>query len=146
MYEPVHAMFPRSLKQYMCPIDVCVRELVRIAEAEVDVRLRSEVEDGIDLVPAQHTFHVRRRCNITLLECEIRSVIEYARVVERCAIVQFVKRDHVVMRIGEDKMAYKPASSVCPSALEFASAFKRRTAHRFPWSRCDVHEASSTSD
>ena len=105
-------MLPRSLKQHMCSIDVCVCELVRIAEAEVDVRLRSKVEDGIDLVPAQYAFYVRGRCDITLLECEIRSVIEYARVVERCAIVQFVKRDHVVMRIAENKMAYKPASSV----------------------------------
>lgn len=52
VYKPIHPMFPRSLQEHMRPVYVCVCELVRIAEAEVDVGLRREMEDGVDLMLA----------------------------------------------------------------------------------------------
>jgi hypothetical protein len=58
MYKPVDTMFPRSLKQDMCAIYICVCKLVGIAKAEVDVRLCREVKDGFDLVLSQYALHI----------------------------------------------------------------------------------------
>jgi hypothetical protein len=80
-------MFPRSLEQDVCAVNIRVCELVRIAKAEVDVRLCCEVEDGFDLVFAQYTLDICGRCDVTLFECEIWSVVENSRVVERGAVV-----------------------------------------------------------
>jgi hypothetical protein len=76
---------------------VCVCELIRVAEAKVDVRLRSEMEDGVDLVLAKHALYVGRRCDVAILECEVGFVVKGARVVERCAVVELIEGDYVVV-------------------------------------------------
>lgn len=91
MYESVHAMLSRPLKQHMRPIYVRIRELVGIPETQVDMRLRSEVEYGIDTVLAQDALDVGRGCNIALFKCEVRSSIEDARVIQTGAVVQLVE-------------------------------------------------------
>lgn len=93
----------------MCAVYVRVRELVRIAEAQVDVRLRGEVEDCVDLVLAEHTLHVCWRCDVPVLECEIILVVENPRVVEGRAVVELVEGDDVVMAgVCEDEVAGEP--------------------------------------
>jgi hypothetical protein len=42
----------------MCPVYIRIGELVRIAKAEVDMRLRCKVEDGVDLVLSKHPLDV----------------------------------------------------------------------------------------
>lgn len=87
VYKPGDTMFPRSLEQDVCAVNIRVCELVRIAKAEVDVRLCCEVEDSFDLVFAQYTLDICGRCDVTLFEYEIWSVGENSRVVERGAVV-----------------------------------------------------------
>ena len=58
VHEPSYAMLSGPLQQHMCPIHICICELVRVAKAEVDVRLRRKVEDGVDLVLAKHALYV----------------------------------------------------------------------------------------
>lgn len=102
VYEPANAMLARAFEQHVCPVYVCVGETVRVAEAKIDVRLSSEVEDGVDLVRAKDTLHVGRRCDVAILECKVRLAIEYARVVQSCAVVELIERDDVVVpRVSE---------------------------------------------
>jgi hypothetical protein len=91
MYEPVHAMFPGSLQQHMRPVYIRVCELVRVTEAQVDVRLRREVEDGVDLVLAKHAFHVGWRCDVAIFESEVRLIVEDSRIIQSRAVVELVK-------------------------------------------------------
>ena len=107
-------MLPRPLKQHVRAVDVCICEFVRVAKAEVDVRLGSEVENGIDSVLSQYTLDIRWRCYIALLECKVCLFVEDSGVVERCAVVEFVKGNDIVVWIRENQMAYKPAGSAKP--------------------------------
>jgi hypothetical protein len=91
VYEPVHAMFPRPLQQHMRPVYIRVCELVRVTEAQVDVRLRREVEDGVDLVLAKHAFHVGWRCDVAIFESEVRLIVEDSRIIQSRAVVELVK-------------------------------------------------------
>lgn len=95
-------MFPRSLEQDMCSINICMRELVRVAKAEVNMRLRRKMDNGVGFVSTEHTLHSSRRGDVALLECEVRSAIENARVVECCAVVQFVQGNHIIVGVRKD--------------------------------------------
>jgi hypothetical protein len=76
------------------------------------VRLRGEVEDGVNLVLSKSALDVRWRCDISVLERKIWLVIEDARVVEGGAIVELVEgHDIVVLGICEDQVAHEPTSS-----------------------------------
>lgn len=59
MYEAVNTMFSRPLQQHMRAIHIRIRELVRVPKTEIDVRLRGEVENGIDLVFPENALHIR---------------------------------------------------------------------------------------
>lgn len=61
-----------------------------------------------------------------MLKREVWSTVEYARVVECCAVIQLVQRNYVVMGVGQDQMARKPARSVPTSVL--CSQLKQRDA------------------
>jgi hypothetical protein len=117
-------MFSRSLQKDMCPIHICVRELVRVAEAEINVRLCGEVEDGIDVVLAQDTLDICRRGNVTMLKSEVRSVVEDARVVQARTVVELIERDDiVVVGVRQDEMADKPTCSVLVLAFILSPAW-----------------------
>lgn len=117
VYEAIHTMLSCSLKQDVCAVDICTRELVRVAKAQVHVRLRREVEDGVDLVLAQHPLDVARTCDVALLKGKVGSAVEHPRVVQRRAIVELVKRHDVVVRIPKDQMADEPAGAVAALAI-----------------------------
>jgi hypothetical protein len=112
MYEPVHAMFPGSLQQHMRPVYIRVGKFVRVAKAQVDMRLRCEVKNGVNLVLAKHAFHVGWRCDVAIFKREVFLLIEDPRVVEGRAVVELVERDDVVMaRICENEMADEPTGT-----------------------------------
>lgn len=93
-------MLSRPFQEHMCPVYVRIGEFIRIAEAEVDMRLRREMEDGVDLVLAQYALHVRWGCDISILEREVGFILENARVVQGRAVVELVVRhDIVVIRV-----------------------------------------------
>lgn len=117
VYEPIDAVLPRSFKQNMCAVHIGVCELVRVTKAQVDVRLRREVEDGVDLVLAKHSLDVAWRCDVAVFEGKVRSVVEHARVVQGRAVVELVEGDHIVVWIGEHEMAHEPARSVSRQRL-----------------------------
>jgi len=81
VYEPRDAMLSCRFQQHMRTVNVRIRELVRVAETEVDVRLCGEVEDGVDLVFAKHPLHLGRRSDVSLLESEVCTAFEDAGVV-----------------------------------------------------------------
>lgn len=64
--------------------------------------MRCEVEDRIDLVFAKHTLYVGGRSDIALFKGEVRLTIEYARVVEGCAMIEFIEGHDVVVGVCQD--------------------------------------------
>ena len=66
------------------------------------MRLRSKVEDGVYLVFAKDAFDLSWRSDVSLFEREVRSLIEYARIIERRTVVEFVEGDNVVVGVCED--------------------------------------------
>jgi hypothetical protein len=102
MNEPVYSVLPRPFQQHMCPIDVRICKLVRVAEAEIDVRLRGKMEDGVDLMFSENTLHICGRSDVALLEGEIGPAIEDTSVVQASAVIELVERDDIVaFRVGE---------------------------------------------
>jgi hypothetical protein len=94
----------------VCAIYVRICELVRIAEAEIDVGLSGEVEDGVNLVLAQHTLYVRGRCNVPMLKGKVLAVVEDASVIQGRAIVELVEGyDIVAVGVRESKVSDEPA-------------------------------------
>ena len=118
VYKTVDATLSRAFQQHMCTVYVCVCELVRVAEAKIDVRLRSEMEDGVDFVLTKHALHIRRRCDVAILGSEVGLVVEGARIIERCAVIELVEGDYIVVfGVREDKMAGEPTGTVAVSTL-----------------------------
>lgn len=101
----------------MCPVYVCVGELIRIAKAKVDMRLGCEVKDGVDFVLAKNTLHVCGSGDVPLFESEVGTVVKYTCVVEGCAVVELVEGDDVVVGVFKDQMANEPACTRCGSAI-----------------------------
>ena len=133
----------------MGTINIGISKFVRIAEAKVDVRLRSEVKDGINVVLAKHSLHASWRSNVPLVEGEIRPVIENPRVVERGAVVKLVEGNNMVLWIGEDQVPDKPACAADTSAADSSNK------NESTWSSATntmlmcvrrLHEAGSTRD
>lgn len=97
----------------MCAEHVVLREDVRVAETQIHMRVRGEMEHGIYAVLLQASDHVFRSSHIAVKEAEIRLRLQHARIVERAAVVEFVERyDVVVVRILDCQVADKPRATV----------------------------------
>ena len=96
-----------AIEQDMRSEYVVLREVEGVSEAQVNVRLRSEMEDGVDVEFAKALEDVGRLCHIAVEEVEVRPSFEHPRVVPRAAIVQLIERDNIVrMRVLFNEMAY----------------------------------------
>ena len=105
------------------------------------MRLRGEVEDGVDVVPLEAVDDLGRVGDVPLVECEVAPVVEDARVVEGRAVVQLVKRDDVVsVRVSEGEVADEPTCSATESAT------LRREAGYFMGDMIIIHEAGPARD
>lgn len=125
MYEARDAVLPRSFQQNMRSIYVCVRELVGIAETEINVRLCSKVENGVDLVLAQHSLHIRGRSDVALFEREVAATVENAGVIKCRAVVEFIERYNVVvLGVRKSQVSDKPT---CAMGLSVATLLSTHT-------------------
>ena len=76
------------------------------------MRLRGEVEDGVDFVALQAVDNLGRVRNVALVEGEIALLIESPRVVERGAVIELVERHDVVgIGIGNGEVPNEPTST-----------------------------------
>ena len=111
-------MLSSPFQKHVRPIYICVCELIRVAEAQIYVGLRGEVEDGINSMFSKHMLHIYRRGDVALLECKVWSTVEYSRVVEGCAVVEFIQGHDVIVGVRQDQMPDKPACSAWVLAIE----------------------------
>jgi hypothetical protein len=89
-----------------------VREAIRVAKAQVDVRLGGKVEDGVDVVALHAVEHLGRVGNVAVEKGKVALIIEDTRVVERRAVVELVERDNVVcIRVREREVADQPTGT-----------------------------------
>lgn len=110
--EALDAYFFGALEEHVGAVDVCVGEAVRVAKAEVNVRLCGKVENGVNVVALQTADDFVGVGNVALVKRKVALVVEHARVVERRAVVELVERDNVV-RVGirQCQVADQPAST-----------------------------------
>lgn len=102
-----------ALQQNVCPVDVCVCESVRVTKAQIDVGLRGEVEDGIDLVTLEAVHYLGGVGDVSMVEGEVSLVVEDSGIVQGRAVVKLVEGDNVVcIGIGQGEMSYEPASTM----------------------------------
>jgi hypothetical protein len=102
-----------ALEQHMRAEHVILRENVRVAETQVYVRMRGEVEDRINIVLLQAFDHITGYGDIAVKEAEIWLRLQHARIVQRAAIVELVEGNNVVgVGIFDGKVARKPRPTV----------------------------------
>lgn len=85
-----------TLNEHMCTEYVILGESEGVAEAQVNVRLRSKMEYRVDVVFTQAFEDIRVLSHIAMEEAEIRSPFEHSRVISRAAIIQFVERHDII--------------------------------------------------
>lgn len=114
MVESLHfAIFLDAFEQHVGAKNIVFREDVRVAETQIHMRMRREMEHGIYVVLLQTSDHVFRSSHIAVKEVEIRLRLQHARIVERAAVVEFVERyDVVVIRVLDRQVADKPRATV----------------------------------
>lgn len=113
MYEAFQgAAVLGAVQEHVGAVHVRGCEFVAVAEAQVDVGLRGEVEDGVDGVGPEDGLHAGRRRDVAVDEGEVGPGGETARVVEGSAVVKFVEGDDVVVRVREREVADDPGGAV----------------------------------
>lgn len=101
-----------TLQHNVGAVNVGGREAIGVAKTQIDMRLRSEVEDGVNLVLIETCGDIGRARHVSLEEGEVWLRVENMMVVQSCTIVQLVETDDVVLRIGQNKMADQPRPTV----------------------------------
>ncbi len=89
--ESLDAHLLGALEQHVCAEDIGMGEAVRVSEAQVDVRLGREVEDGVDLVALEAVDDLGGVGDVTLVEGEVALVVQHSRVVQRGTVVELVE-------------------------------------------------------
>lgn len=98
-----------TFQQHVRADDIVVGEGIRVAKTQIHMRLRREVEDGINLVGSQAPQDIGIFCEIAVEELEIRATFEHSRIVQRTAVVELVEADDVVgVRIFGHQMTDEP--------------------------------------
>ncbi len=72
----------RALQKNVGSVYVGVCKGIGVSETQVDVGLRREVEDGINVVPLQTVHNLGRVRDVSMVECEIALVLESSGVVQ----------------------------------------------------------------
>ena len=102
----------------MCAEYIVFRENVGVAETQVHVCVRREVEDGVNVVLLQAFDHVAWNRDIAVEEAEVRLRLQHAGIVQRAAVVELVEGNNVVgVGIFDGKVAYKPRPTIVFLAL-----------------------------
>lgn len=97
------------LEKNVSAVDVSVGETVRVSETQVNVGLRGEVEDGVNVVALEAVHDLRGVRDVAMVEGEVPLIVQGAGVVERCAVVQLVEGDDVVgIGVCERQVTYQP--------------------------------------
>jgi len=97
------------LEKNVSAVDVGVGETVRVSETQVNVGLRGEVEDGVNIVALEAVHDLRGVRDVAMVEGEVSLIVQDAGIVERCAVVQLVEGDDVVgIGVCERQVTYQP--------------------------------------
>ena len=97
--EANHIVHLGRFQQHVRAEDVVPRELERVAERVVDVRLRREVHDRVDLLRLQNVVDEVRRADVALDEFVVRQRRDLLEVREARAVVEAVEVQDLVLRV-----------------------------------------------
>lgn len=101
-----------GLEENVGSVNVGVGESVGVSEGQVNVRLGSKVEDGVDVVTLQAVHNLSWVGDITVVEGEVPLVVQGAGVVEGSTVVELIEGDDVVgVWVGEGQVTDKPTSA-----------------------------------
>lgn len=95
--EPLDgANMMRALQQLVRANEVVPTKLQRVAKAEIDVCLSSEMDNNVDLELPQTAQHILSLRHVAVEEGEVRAAFQHPRVVPRAAVVELVEGDDIV--------------------------------------------------
>lgn len=109
MDEPLDADLLRTFQQHVGAIYIGMREAVRVAKTEIDMRLSRKVKNGVDFMALHAVQDLSRMCQVSVVKRKVGAVIQGARVIERRAIVQLVKRYYIIgFGVSQCEMTHHP--------------------------------------
>lgn len=112
MDEPFDASLFGALQKDMSAVDVCMGKAIRVAEAQIHMRLRGKVHHSIDVIALYAIEDFRGVRQVAMVKRKVALVIEDSGVVESRTVVQLVKRYNVVsVGICQGKMTNDPGSA-----------------------------------
>ena len=85
--ELLDSDFLCAFQQNVCAINVSMCEGIGVTKAQIHMRLRSEMEDGINVVSLQAIHNLGWICNVAMVECKVSFVVENSSIVEGGTIV-----------------------------------------------------------
>jgi hypothetical protein len=87
----------------VCSNDVALREIERIAERIIHVRLRREMHDRVNILRHDEVHHKIAVLDITFDEFEIGFASNVLQIVDGRAIIELVERDDLVLWVTFDQ-------------------------------------------
>ena len=95
MIEPTNSPNTMStLEQDMCSQDIVLGKAIRVPEAKINVCVRREMEDCIDLEPSETISDISLARDVAMYEVEVWSGLQHPSIVSRTAVIELIKRDY----------------------------------------------------
>tara|TARA_R110002050_G_scaffold299147_1_gene463980 strand:+ start:199 stop:525 length:327 start_codon:yes stop_codon:yes gene_type:complete len=92
-----------GLQQHMCSQNIHLCEGERVSERVVNMGLRSEVHDRVDLVSLQDMAHKVGAADVAFHESVVLAILQGINVLEARRVVQAIEVDDIVLWILFDK-------------------------------------------
>mmetsp|Transcript_5044 Transcript_5044/g.11863 ORF Transcript_5044/g.11863 Transcript_5044/m.11863 type:complete len:377 (-) Transcript_5044:10-1140(-) len=109
VHEALDSMNLRRLQKNVRAVDVVLRELERVAEGVVDMRLGGEVHDGVDLLRLEDVVHQVGRADIALDELVVRAVVQAVQVLQAGHVIELVEVHNSDVRVFLRKKNHRVA-------------------------------------
>lgn len=102
------------LEEDVCPVDIGLGEVERVAEAVVHVGLGGKVHDGVDALFGHDVGDEVGGGDVAFNEFEVFEAVDFVEVGEAGAVIEFVVDDYVVVGVlfGEED-GYVRANEAC---------------------------------
>lgn len=110
--EPFNAGLLGALQKNVRAIDVRVGEAIRVAKAQIHMRLSCKVHHRVNVIALHAVEDFGGICQVAMVKSKVALVIEGSSVVQSRAVIELVKRYNVVsVRVCQGEMANNPGST-----------------------------------
>lgn len=112
MDESFNAGLLGALQKNVRAIDVCVGEAIRVAKAQIHMRLSCKVHHRVNVIALHAVEDFGGICQVAMVKSKVALVIEGSGIVQSRAVIELIKRYNVVgVRVCQGEMANNPRST-----------------------------------